>query len=154
MENRRKFSKKNFFLFKHSESELAAPDPDEESPISDDEPDHQGEIHEVGYEDSGAETDSDSSDLEELEDLGLSPEAIERALASAPTNRRFSENSEDDEEEDSDTASATSVNFGARGSSSTAPEESEPEEAATGDVFVPLAPLLRSQVSILPIYCY
>jgi len=85
-----------------------------------------------------------------LEDLGLSPEAIERALASAPSNRRFSENSEDDEDEDSDTASAASVNFGARGSSSTAPEESEPEEAATGDVFAPVAPLLRSQVSLSP----
>ena len=98
---------------------------------------------------TGADTDSDSSDLE-LEDLGLSPEAIERALASS--SRKFSEDSdiEDDLEDDSDTASAASVNFEARGSSSsTAPEESETEEGGgSAEVFGPGSAVLQSQVEI------
>jgi hypothetical protein len=49
-------------------------------------------------------------------------------------------------EDDSDTTSAASVNFEARGESSTAPEESETEE---GEVFQLGLPVLQSQVNFL-----
>ena len=83
-----------------------------------------------------------------MEDLGLSPEAIERALASS--SRKFSEDSdiEDDLEDDSDTASAASVNFEARveSSSSSTLEESETEEGGSTEVFGPGLEVLQSQV--------
>lgn len=126
-------------FFQHSESDIAAPDTDDahhDQLVDGDHEDYR--IDDDDNDNDGHETDSDSSDLE-LEDLGLSPEAIERALATS--SRRFSEDSDsasDDDDggnEESDTA--TSVDFEARGSSSTAPDESEAEDGSSSDVFVP-----------------
>ena len=67
----------------HSESEIATPDTDDVHPEQFDDVIEPGQDDDV--DDNGAETDSDSSDIE-LEDLGLTSEAIERALAA--TSRR------------------------------------------------------------------